>query len=69
MSGWRGRTSGQTVDAYNAMPEPDEDRLQYATHILSEWLNDRAPLGEQRYREPARALLKFNAWVEKEDKP
>lgn len=32
-----------------------EDRV---THILSEWLNDSAPLGEENYREPAKAVLK-----------
>lgn len=32
-----------------------EDRI---THLLSEWLNDNAPIGENRYREPAKAAIK-----------
>lgn len=48
-------------EAYTAQPEPREDVLNHATYLLSEWLNDNAPLGEGRYREPARALLKFAA--------
>jgi hypothetical protein len=32
-----------------------EDRI---THLLSEWLNDNAPLGEERYRLPAQAAIK-----------
>lgn len=51
----------EIIDAYSAMPEPHEAVLDHATFILSEWLNDAAPLGERRYREPARALLKFAA--------
>lgn len=47
------------MDAYGKQPEPSEDVLAHATYILSEWLNNSAPLGERRYREPARALLKF----------
>lgn len=27
------------------------------THLLSEWLNDNAPLGEERYRQPAKAAI------------
>lgn len=37
-----------------------EDRV---THLLSEWLNDNAPIGEERYREPAKAVIKeVEAW-------
>ena len=32
-----------------------EDRI---TYILSEWLNDNAPLGQERYRLPAKAVIK-----------
>ena len=49
----------EIMNSYEDQPEPREDVLAHATHILSEWLNDRAPIGEGRYREPARALLKF----------
>lgn len=37
-----------------------EDRV---THLLSEWLNNNAPIGEERYREPAKAVIKeVEAW-------
>ena len=49
----------EIMDAYAAQPEPPAAVLDHATYILSEWLNDGAPIGERRYREPARALLKF----------
>ena len=32
-----------------------EDRI---TFILSEWLNENAPIGQERYREPAKAVIK-----------
>ncbi|MDY0984611.1 hypothetical protein SOM10_11965 [Microbacterium sp. CFBP9023] len=38
--------------------EPSEAEVQAAAHALSEWLNDNAPIGEARYREPARAALR-----------
>lgn len=31
-----------------------EDRI---THMLSEWLNDMAPIGESAYRAPAKAVI------------
>lgn len=31
-----------------------EDRI---THLLSEWLNDKAPLGQEAYRRPAKAVI------------
>lgn len=46
----------------NTMPEPAEEAVDRAAHILSEWLDDAAPLHEQRYREPAKAVLKFAAY-------
>lgn len=55
--------------AYEARPEPPADVLDHATFILSEWLNDRAPLGEGRYRDPARALLKFASLLTPQLKP
>ena len=27
------------------------------THVLSEWLNDNAPIGEEHYRKPAIAVI------------
>lgn len=47
------------LDLCRQQPEPSDDILDHATYILSEWLNDSAPIGERRYREPAKALLKF----------
>jgi hypothetical protein len=31
-----------------------EDRI---TYLLSEWLNDSAPLGQEKYRAPAKAVI------------
>lgn len=45
------------------MPEPSEEDVAYAAHVLSEWLDDAAPLHERRYREPGRAVLKFAAFM------
>lgn len=59
----------EIMNAYQAQPEPSEEALAHATYILSEWLNDSAPIGEGRYREPARALLKFAALVSKDAAP
>ena len=37
-----------------------EDRI---TYLLSEWLNDNAPLGQERYRAPAKAVIEeFRKW-------
>lgn len=30
-------------------------------HILSEWYNDNAPIGEERYREPAKQVFEAMA--------
>lgn len=46
-----------------AMPDPSEEEIAYGAHVLSEWLDDAAPLNERRYREPAKAVLKFAAYV------
>lgn len=54
-------TSYEIVQAYEAMPEPSDLLAEKAAHILSEWLDDAAPLNERRYRQPARALLRFAA--------
>lgn len=61
------------MDAYNrreqfrlgaeAMPDPSEEEIAYGAHVLSEWLDDAAPLYEHRYREPAKAVLKFAAYM------
>lgn len=45
-----------------AMPEPSEEDIAYAAHVLSEWLDDAAPLNERRYRGPATAVLKYAAY-------
>lgn len=66
-------TTDPVMDAFNRrtelrlasekMPEPAEEAIAYGAHILSEWLDDAAPLHEDRYREPARAVLKFVAYL------
>lgn len=48
------------------MPEPDEEAIAQGAHILSEWLDDAAPMNERRYRAPARAMLKFAAYLASE---
>lgn len=45
------------------MPEPSPETIDRAAHILSEWLDDAAPLHERRYRNPARSVLKFAAYL------
>lgn len=52
-----------------AMPDPSEEEVAYAAHILSEWLDDAAPLHEHRYRAPAKAVLKYAAFAATERKP
>lgn len=37
--------------------QEDQDLEDEVTHLLSEWLNDAAPLGEEAYRLPARAVI------------
>lgn len=51
------------VQAYEAMPDPPETLIAAGAHILSEWLDDAAPLHERRYRSPAAAMLKFAAYA------
>lgn len=46
-----------------AMPDPSEEEIAYGAHVLSEWLDDAAPLHERRYREPAKEVLKFAAYM------
>jgi hypothetical protein len=38
---------------------PIETLEDQCTHTLSEWLNNSAPIGEERYREPAKAVIKL----------
>ena len=47
--------------AAQALPDPSEAMIAHGAHILSEWLDDAAPLHERRYRDPAKAVLKFGA--------
>lgn len=49
------------MEAGYALPKPDDALIAHATYILSEWLNDSAPLGEGLYRSPAEAVLRFAA--------
>jgi hypothetical protein len=37
--------------------ELTEAAISAGAHVLSEWYNDNAPLGEERYREPAIAVF------------
>jgi len=46
-----------------AMPDPSEEDIAYGAHVLSEWLDNAAPLNEHRYRDPAKALLKYAAYM------
>lgn len=39
------------------MSEISEEMLNAGQHVLSEWLNDSAPIGEARYRAPAKACF------------
>lgn len=48
---------------YSAMPEPTEQEIVDGAHILSEIIDDAAPLNERRYRFPAAAMLKFAAYL------
>lgn len=41
--------------------EPDKKTIDEITHVLSEWLNNDAPLGEARYRHPGMAALRAAA--------
>jgi len=36
--------------------EPTSEMLDKGMHVNSEWLNDNAPIGERRYRDPARGV-------------
>lgn len=38
--------------------EPTPRMLDKAEHVLSEWLNDNAPIGQSRYREPGLAAYR-----------
>ena len=52
------RTVAAPADAdYVRVPlEPTEEMLDVGQHVNSEWLNDNAPIGARRYRDPARAV-------------
>jgi hypothetical protein len=34
-----------------------EKAIAAGAHVLSEWYNDNAPIGESRYREPAKQVF------------
>lgn len=40
-----------------AICEPTEAMIDVGQHVNSEWLNDNAPIGERRYRDPAKAVF------------
>jgi hypothetical protein len=49
----------QIPEGYALAPiEPDKQQINIGTHVNSEWLNDNAPMGESRYKEPAIAVYK-----------
>jgi hypothetical protein len=54
-------------NGYQAMPMPDEQQIKDGAHILSEILDDAAPLNESRYRFPARQMLRYAAWLRKNE--
>lgn len=56
-------------NGYQSMPMPDEQQIKDGAHILSEILDDAAPLYEHRYRFPAREMLRYAAWLGKDVTP
>ena len=52
-----GKWIADQIDAVGVLP-PEADSLEdKATHLLSEHLNDNAPIGEEAYRPAARAVI------------
>lgn len=51
------------LKGYEAMPEPTEQQIADGAHILSEIIDDAAPLNERYYRFPAIAMLKYAAYL------
>lgn len=49
--------------------KPTEAMLDQGEHVNSEWLNDDAPLGQRRYREPAKAVYIAMIAAAREPKP
>ena len=46
-----------SADKYVLVPiEPADAMCKVGAHVNSEWLNDNAPIGEQRFRDPAKVL-------------
>lgn len=44
------------TEALGVLREPTEPMLDKGEYVNSEYLNDNAPLGQRRYRSPARAV-------------
>lgn len=65
------RTARTRIPAgYVLVPaEPTEAMLDQGEHVNSEWLNDDAPLGQRRYREPAKAVYIAMIAAAREPKP
>lgn len=53
----------EAFEGMSSMPDPTEEEIDRAAHILSEWLDDAAPMHERRYRDPAKSVLKYAAFV------
>lgn len=51
------------IDAQAMDWEPSHEEIDNAAHILSEWLDDSAPMHERQYRAPARAVLKYAEYM------
>jgi hypothetical protein len=54
-------------NGYSAMPMPDEQQIKDGAHILSEIIDDAAPLNERRYLFPAQQMLRYAAWLARTD--
>jgi hypothetical protein len=54
-AGWLAAKADAVPDGWQLVPvEPTEEMLNVGQHTSSEWLNDIAPIGETRYRTPAK---------------
>lgn len=56
-------SGGPQPSSVCGVAEPSKEMADKGMHVLSEWLNDNAPIGEGRYRAPAIAVYKAMATV------
>jgi hypothetical protein len=57
-----GASKAVALAVLQAVREPSEGMADKGEYVNSEWLNDAAPLGQRRYREPAKAV--FTAMID-----